>query len=332
MDPIAAPCIFIGGTGRSGTNITKTVLAAHPDVVALPFEHRFTIDPDGVVDCFLGLRGTWSPFVADSKVRRLERLLNRVSRRRPMAALTGRAVKWLDSQGRRVTPPAYFDWELKQWFPNFDEHVKELLDALQEFSYRGAWPGAEGLRFGNRILFVHYGPGQETRLVEIFRSFLRGCISDLLKQRERSLFVEDNTWNLLFADTLGLLLPEARFVEVIRDPRDVVASLLQQRWSPDDLMEVVVFFQSLMCRQREQLALVPDERVFRLRLEDLVEDPDCWIRKISDFAGVDVTKSMSRIDLSHGHLGRWKTDFKAKEALYLRESLREEIHAGGYKP
>ena len=44
--------IFIGGSGRSGTNILRKLLSKHSQVASLPFEHRFIIDPDGIIDFF----------------------------------------------------------------------------------------------------------------------------------------------------------------------------------------------------------------------------------------------------------------------------------------
>jgi hypothetical protein len=57
--------IFVGGTGRSGTSIVKELIAAHPGAASLPFEYRFIIDPDGLVDFYTSYTAAWSPYLAD---------------------------------------------------------------------------------------------------------------------------------------------------------------------------------------------------------------------------------------------------------------------------
>ena len=53
--------IFIGGSGRSGTNILRKILSNHSKVASLPFEHRFIIDPNGIIDFYNSFTLNWSP-------------------------------------------------------------------------------------------------------------------------------------------------------------------------------------------------------------------------------------------------------------------------------
>ena len=59
--------ILVGGTGRCGTSILKEILATHPNAASLPFEYRFIIDPDGIIDFYASYTATWSPYIADRK-------------------------------------------------------------------------------------------------------------------------------------------------------------------------------------------------------------------------------------------------------------------------
>ena len=52
---------FIGGTGRCGTSILRTVLSRHSSVATLPIEHRLTVDPDGIFDFYRSYTTGWSP-------------------------------------------------------------------------------------------------------------------------------------------------------------------------------------------------------------------------------------------------------------------------------
>jgi hypothetical protein len=71
--------------------------------------------------------------------------------------------------------------------------------------------------------------------------------------------------------------PHARVVHVVRDPRDVVASLARMPWASSSLLLNALYTRAsvhgvLSCRA--------DPRVLSLRLEDLLADPDVSLRRL----------------------------------------------------
>ena len=76
------PILLIGGVGRSGTNLLKEILSLHSDVFSLPFETRFTIDPDGVVPTYIALKKSWSPFISEKAIKRLDLFLKKLSKKK----------------------------------------------------------------------------------------------------------------------------------------------------------------------------------------------------------------------------------------------------------
>ena len=138
------PCLLIGGPGRSGTNIMKDVLRSHPLVFGLPFETRFTVDPDGLAPTLRLLRSSWSLFVAEQALRRLDGLLSRVAGRSfiDRAAAVGERV--MGKMGRAFTHRAYREWDMAKVFPGFARHKEELIADLTLRQYEGEWAGAPG--------------------------------------------------------------------------------------------------------------------------------------------------------------------------------------------
>ena len=63
---------FIGGTGRSGTSITRKLLSKGCDVAALPFEHRILIDPDGPIQFYESLGRYREPYTIDLAIQRFD--------------------------------------------------------------------------------------------------------------------------------------------------------------------------------------------------------------------------------------------------------------------
>ena len=263
--------VAVGGTGRSGTNLLKQILSEHSQVHTLPFEHRFVIDPGGVIDFYHGFADSWSPFVADRKLRDLERYLLRLARRSPLREAVGTLFTLLDRSGRFLVPPSYQGWELERWFPGYEARVRALIEELQEFEYRGRWPGSSGPAIGGRVRFAPFA--SRAALAPVLGRFVNDCVNAALSRAGKNCFVEDNTWNILFATDLLALSPNLKLVHVIRDPRDVVASFTRQPWCPDDLAQAATYYRSIVAKWRSVRPDLPATRWLEIRLEDLIRSP-----------------------------------------------------------
>tara|TARA_R110000744_G_scaffold77899_4_gene153630 strand:- start:9740 stop:10537 length:798 start_codon:yes stop_codon:yes gene_type:complete len=111
---------------------------------------------------------------------------------------------------------------------------------------------------------------------------LTGLIGEVVRDRPGDLLVEKTSLNILAFERLGRLLPGARFVHIVRDGRDVAASLLQRDWhGPDgrpfahvsDPGAALQYWCDLTgIGLQAETALAPG-RVLRLRYEDVVKKP-----------------------------------------------------------
>jgi hypothetical protein len=153
-------------------------------------------------------------------------------------------LRHIDKSGKKITPPKYGGWELDKWFPNYSNLVKELIDDLREFSYKGCWPGAKPFVRNYKLDFApSYNRSQ---LKEILSRFIYNCFSSFLKQNNKTVFADDNTWSLLFASELLELIPKSKIIHIVRDPRDVISSFMQQRWTPADGKQSLRFYSEII--------------------------------------------------------------------------------------
>ena len=98
--------------------------------------------------------------------------------------------------------------------------------------------------------------------------------------------------HLAHLERLAGWFPNGRFINVIRDGREVAASLKALRWGPRTATAGALRWErELRAGRRAGLRLGP-ERYAELRLEDLVADPERELRRICAFLGEDYAPEM----------------------------------------
>jgi hypothetical protein len=89
---------------------------------------------------------------------------------------------------------------------------------------------------------------------------------------------------------IARVLPEARFVHLIRDGRDVALSLLSVSWGPATIEDAAVQWTGQIRRARRKSRFV--EHYMELRYEELVADPEPALRRVCDFAELSFEPGM----------------------------------------
>lgn len=321
--------IMISGTGRSGTNITKAIFANHSRVATLPFEYRIIIDPGGIVDFYNSFTNSWSPFAADKKIKELEKFLLAKAVLDEELHAKGNQIKAQDPTGRKFAPPSYHGWELEKWIPGYEQLVKRLISQLTAFTFNGRWPGTDSYSAHNRMYFSDKFKKED--LILPLRKFITGISERILQKQQREIFVEDNTWNILYARELFEILPEACLIHILRDPRDVVTSLLKQNWAPDNLEDAIIFYKSIISRWFMVEKQIDSKRFLIVKLEDLSRNPEKVIQEMCAFARLDFQQEMTAINLTKTNSGRWKQELSATQRETLNRALEPVIKRLGYE-
>ncbi len=120
--------------------------------------------------------------------------------------------------------------------------------------------------------------------------------SFLMQQRERSggARVVGATVHHAFS-VLPSIYPDARYIHLLRDPREVAQSCVKMGWAGNAYYGVGTWQ-----RAQQQWALlqerVPASHRLEVRFEDLVRDSDQVLTEICNFLGVTYTEEMLEID------------------------------------
>jgi hypothetical protein len=94
-------------------------------------------------------------------------------------------------------------------------------------------------------------------------------------------------------DVLLRLFPNAQFINIVRDGRDCIASLLDMPWYTKDIYYWVAEWTAAVDTAARAQARMPAGSFCQLRYEDLVASPEPELRRLCDFLGETYHPSMS---------------------------------------
>ena len=89
---------------------------------------------------------------------------------------------------------------------------------------------------------------------------------------------------------IGSVLPEARFIHLIRDGRDVALSMTEVEWGPESIPEAAEKWKEWIAKSRRQAKRV--DHYLEVRYEDLVTDPEPTLRRVCEFTELDFSEDM----------------------------------------
>lgn len=138
------------------------------------------------------------------------------------------------------------------------------------------------------------------------------------------------------AGRIATLLPAARFVHLIRDPRDVARSSVVMGWAGLSYFGV----DHWIATERDwDAADIPDEQVLSLRFEDLMAEIEPRLTEVCAFMGVSFSPEMLEYyrDTTYGPpdpkiAGQWRGKVTDREVALLDGKCGTLLTSRGYAP
>ncbi len=104
------------------------------------------------------------------------------------------------------------------------------------------------------------------------------------KKEGKEIWGEKTPKNLFYVDKIHEMMPDARFIYIVRDPRAVVNSMNRfARFVDDSVLNAYNWLQAADFGYRLLMENVPAEKRLELKYENLVTDVEGTARKICDF-------------------------------------------------
>jgi hypothetical protein len=157
--------------------------------------------------------------------------------------------------------------------------------------------------------------------LERMRAFYGGFMAEYAQRKGKRRWAEKTPGYTFHLDLVDELFPNAQYVHLIRDGRDVVASF-RERWGyKAGLRAANSVWRESILRARAYGEHLPPDRYHELRYEALVADPERELRSLIAFLGEEWDDAVLRYDeLPHDTTER-----------YAQYSAKRRAESGGGK-
>jgi hypothetical protein len=300
--------VFVGGTGRSGTTVMGDLLGKHPDVrTSTPIEIKFLSNRSGLLDVVFGRDE--SP---NKKKETVSIFHYRTYRKRKL-------------REKEKLADILAEFEDQVWNKWWD------IDAPPPHG-RGLTSGIS--RSNLEKLMTSLRCDLKINRIWAARRFMKRFIALQDEAGSEKYWVETTPMNIPTADKLLKLFPKALFITMVRDPRDVIASLLTKNWGPTTPMEGLTWIEKRLTDGHNALKEVPLKQKITIALEDLaISRREDTYEKLMSFLSISDSPEMRKFfeeELTHENAtsGRWKQEISSPEfdAAYAQvEKKLEEL-------
>ena len=253
--PTSFTPLFTGGSGRSGTTIIVNLLKSHPEIhSSLPREIKYLTSRYGLVDLNFGRPIRLEEDFKGVRNNLAASINNRIGKSKEELFLTFLKSKWWKEVGKKGNHRGLV------------QGVTE--EQLTEISSR-------------------FSSSYKKDLLVASRQFFYDLSSCQFKKDTVRYFADSTPVNTMQAHFIYQLFPDALFINMIRDGRDVAYSVSKENWGPSDPLKALKWWGNRVLVSHQSLSQLPNKQHLEIRLEELiVSDRETQYLKILNFLGI----------------------------------------------
>lgn len=255
---------------------------------------------------------------------------------------------------------------IRRAYPDLDDEKKlrEFLTYAVEVVRRGYKITGKSIHGGAGIAPEHIDAIMDEAKKSRDHAHIFCIVSDhLTRVAGKARWLEKTPTHVLHVDQIIQSVPGAVFVEIVRDPRDVLSSKKTRRqivWETgrytteqkplkhlekayDSLWDSLSWKATVRAGQAARRKY--PERFFTIRYEDLVTDPETRIREVCDFLQMDFCAEMLNVQkrnsaergevekegISPDAVGRWQRTLTPAEAALCESLAKAELDTLNYR-
>jgi hypothetical protein len=138
---------------------------------------------------------------------------------------------------------------------------------------------------------------------------------------------------ILEFDKIYYLFPNAKYIYIVRDGRDVALSLLQKKWGPNNIYETAKYW--MKCNRKNELLelLMKDNRVLKVKYEELLVNPVRVIADIYSYLGVGFSSRYIEelaSNINRSNFDKWKINMTAHDVQMFEIISADTLKMHGY--
>jgi hypothetical protein len=163
------------------------------------------------------------------------------------------------------------------------------------------------------------------------RNLVRAVLDPEAERHGKPSWAEVTGPNIAAAPTLLRLLPRARFINMVRDGRAVVASMLKKKNMTDDPLRALEIWERRVRGADAAMRAVPPGAALVLSLDELVAvDRERSFRRLVEFLEVDDEAAMRdhfdrQVSAERAHFGRWRERMAPADARRVDRHYRRVV-------
>jgi hypothetical protein len=167
----------------------------------------------------------------------------------------------------------------------------------------------------------------------------RELVNDFLRQKKATSRGKKHVGATVHVhfDRLRFLWPHARYVHLVRDPRDVARSMLQKGWAGNVYQASGFWIQAEDCWDLLATHLSTDQAI-ELHYEDLVAQTEAELSRVCKFIGVEFAPAMLDYQVDarqypppdQSLASQWKTTLSPREVAIVERRTADRLESRGY--
>jgi hypothetical protein len=130
-----------------------------------------------------------------------------------------------------------------------------------------------------------------------YRDLILGIVKAYANKFSKShagMWIDHTPANIQYTDILAELFPAARFIHLVRDGRAVAASIIPLDWGANTIDRAAYSWMECISCGIAAEACLGDERILRVRFEDLIQQPHRTLERICIFLNLQYQPRMTQ--------------------------------------
>jgi hypothetical protein len=124
--------------------------------------------------------------------------------------------------------------------------------------------------------------------IRSLKKLVNSLYSEIAESQHKDIFIEQTPWYGQRIDILNELFPDAKYIHMVRDGRDVAISFTRTPWWHNDIGQNLERWHNEIRQIIDSSnQILKQNQILQVQYEDIVEKPESGLRRVCDFLGVE---------------------------------------------